>query len=253
MGILRRIGRKVLGKVAGKVGRDDLFEQPGERSPASPLPPRAAPAPAPAPTPASAPAPAPSPSPAPAAAPSPAKAAPKRAPAKSKSKAKAAAAEPSGGKALPAERPTQGFVADIPRLQALVGPGHGLRLVNHWASWCLPCIEEFPHLISLHKKLGDRVEFVGISWDMFDKRGDQEDIVEHIENYADGHEVLWPSLLVDEKVGAEAFFEALEISYDKIPQTWLVAPDGTILHRVDGAIDGPGAEALAAVIEGALG
>ena len=38
MGLLRRLGRRVLGRVASKVARDDLFEKPGERAWQGPLP-----------------------------------------------------------------------------------------------------------------------------------------------------------------------------------------------------------------------
>ena len=157
------------------------------------------------------------------------------------------------GPALPSERPTEGFSADLDRIHAALGPGHGLRLVNHWASWCIPCQEEFPVLIDLHRRLGDRVEFFGISWDMFDKRGDEEDIVEHIENYAEGHDVCWPSLLVTEGVSAAEFIAALSMTYDKIPQTWIVDDAGTVVHRHDGVVDAKVAAELARALEEHLG
>lgn len=32
-----------------------------------------------------------------------------------------------------------------------------------WATWCPICKEELPHLEALHKKLGDKIEFIGIN------------------------------------------------------------------------------------------
>jgi cytochrome c biogenesis protein CcmG/thiol:disulfide interchange protein DsbE len=37
-------------------------------------------------------------------------------------------------------------------------------VVNHWATWCAPCIEELPSLLALHQKMPDLV-IVALSWD----------------------------------------------------------------------------------------
>src|SRR5712692_3981707 len=38
-------------------------------------------------------------------------------------------------------------------------------LVNFWATWCPPCREEVPELISLQKQFKDQLQIVGISED----------------------------------------------------------------------------------------
>lgn len=35
-------------------------------------------------------------------------------------------------------------------------------VVNLWASWCVPCVEELPALQRAHARLGDRVRFLGV-------------------------------------------------------------------------------------------
>ena len=35
-------------------------------------------------------------------------------------------------------------------------------ILDFWATYCPPCIEEIPHLMSLKSKYGDRVELVGL-------------------------------------------------------------------------------------------
>ena len=45
-------------------------------------------------------------------------------------------------------------------------PTNRLRLVNVWATWCAPCVAEFPQLVSLSRRLGSRdFELVTISLD----------------------------------------------------------------------------------------
>ena len=37
--------------------------------------------------------------------------------------------------------------------------------MNFWATWCAPCREEIPELISLQKQYKDRLQIVGVSED----------------------------------------------------------------------------------------
>ena len=42
-------------------------------------------------------------------------------------------------------------------------------LLNFWATWCPPCIEEMPSLVELQKKVGDKVTILAVSEDADDK------------------------------------------------------------------------------------
>ena len=42
-------------------------------------------------------------------------------------------------------------------------------LINIWATWCIPCKEEFPDLINISDKYNEEVELIGISIDYPDE------------------------------------------------------------------------------------
>ena len=42
-------------------------------------------------------------------------------------------------------------------------------LINIWATWCIPCKEEFPDLIKISNKYGEQIELIGISIDYPDE------------------------------------------------------------------------------------
>ena len=39
-------------------------------------------------------------------------------------------------------------------------------VLNFWATWCPPCIEEVPSLVALQQKLGDKVVILAVSTDV---------------------------------------------------------------------------------------
>lgn len=43
-------------------------------------------------------------------------------------------------------------------------------LVNFWATWCAPCIEEFPHIMDLHEKYEDKFALIFVSGDFEEAR-----------------------------------------------------------------------------------
>src|SRR5215471_18067696 len=38
-------------------------------------------------------------------------------------------------------------------------------LVNFWATWCPPCLDEIPYLIKLQSRYGERLQIIGLSLD----------------------------------------------------------------------------------------
>ncbi len=53
-------------------------------------------------------------------------------------------------------------------LQSTIRNRHGKPLfLNFWATWCVPCLEEMPHIVKLHEQHKDKIDFMAISADGF--------------------------------------------------------------------------------------
>jgi len=206
MGRFRRLLKRGLFGVEKWVSANDLFEKPGERARTAALGPRtrraetpsAHPAPAPAPT---------------------------QTPAQVVLTPTPAVVAPVGCE-----------VVDLDELAARLGAGGGVRVVNHWATWCIPCVEELPDLKEVHSALPAGIEMWGVSWDLFDPRGDEDDICEHVSNFAAGHGLPWASVLLGESVEAADFFERFGLSTQTVPQTWVLSGSGEVVLRIERAI-----------------
>jgi thiol-disulfide isomerase/thioredoxin len=59
---------------------------------------------------------------------------------------------------------------DAAALDELIAKHKGqVVLVDYWATWCLPCVENFPHTVTLAKKYRDRgLIAIAVSFDLLD-------------------------------------------------------------------------------------
>lgn len=58
-------------------------------------------------------------------------------------------------------------VLDLEELTAFVDAKRGTPLlVNFWARWCEPCVEELPDLVAVAEEHDGRLEVVGVSYDL---------------------------------------------------------------------------------------
>ncbi len=105
------------------------------------------------------------------------------------------------------------------------------RLVNLWATWCGPCIMEFPEIINLHRMYRNRnFEIVTLSLDFPSAK---ETVVQFLNKYnASFTNYIYDS---DDRY---AFSAAIGNGWDgTLPHTFLIAPGGKIIYTQRGMLD----------------
>lgn len=138
-------------------------------------------------------------------------------------------APPPGAQAHPtgASRPKEGCVpVDAAALAAALRPTGRPLVVNHWATWCDPCVEEMPRLVRAAAGVGDVGEFIGVSWELFDHPGDTRKVADRVSRFADSMGIGYPSVLYTGT--PESLFAACHLESHLIPQTFVLAADGRV-------------------------
>jgi peroxiredoxin len=106
-----------------------------------------------------------------------------------------------------------------------------LRLINIWATWCGPCLAEFPDLVKTDRMYRGRdFEFVSISVDKADRKNRALEFLRKSQasnkNYIFAGESVYPLI------------EAIDPKWEgALPYTLIVEPGGKIVYRQQGTVD----------------
>ncbi len=106
-----------------------------------------------------------------------------------------------------------------------------LRLINVWATWCGPCVNEFPSFIVINRMFRARdFEFVSVSADNPEKK---DKVVKFLQSqHAANTNYLFN---IDDKY---KLIEAIDPKWQgALPYTVLVEPGGKIVYAKQGTID----------------
>lgn len=95
-------------------------------------------------------------------------------------------------------------------------------VINLWATWCAPCVEEMPALEAVHVEVGDRVRFVGVN---------RADVTERARELAARTGVTYELVSDPDSV----FFVA--VGARAMPTTLFVDARGNVVHAHAGPLD----------------
>ncbi len=111
-------------------------------------------------------------------------------------------------------------------------------LVNFFATWCVPCVQEHPELVAFQRGQAEAGEANVVSV-VFD---DQPDAVERFFARNGGD---WPVVLTDDTVVAQWGVAG-------VPESYLVDPGGIVRAKLVGGVTAAGLDRLVAQAEGAI-
>ncbi|MDD2933421.1 MAG: TlpA disulfide reductase family protein [Methylotenera sp.] len=96
-------------------------------------------------------------------------------------------------------------------------------LVNYWATWCPPCLEEVPDLVSLYdKRRKTDLMVLGVVFDYQD--------VKEVNEYVEDMYISYPIVLGDDEVVAQLG------SAEVLPTTFIYNPQGVLVKIKRGLI-----------------
>lgn len=93
-------------------------------------------------------------------------------------------------------------------------------VVNFFATWCPPCVQEHPELVRFSESNEGRATVVSVAYD---------DTPEKIEEFFATHGGDWPVIASD--TGA-----SVEYGVVKLPESFLVDPEGTVVAKLAGGV-----------------
>lgn len=127
-------------------------------------------------------------------------------------------------------KPKKGYAApafELPDLDdrtvRVGGPSDKVVMINFWASWCGPCIQEAPDLQKLHERYRDGMTLIGVNATKYDREREARQFVDEFG--------LTFTVLMDREGAVTDLYNV-----EQFPTTLLVDRDGVIRERVTGVI-----------------
>ena len=120
---------------------------------------------------------------------------------------------------------------EIDQLKTLLkNDGPNYKLINVWATWCGPCVTEFPEFVNMNRMYRNReFELITVSMDNIDKKPNALNFLTR--KQASTKNYIW-------KGDKYAFIEAIDKKWEgALPYTIFIAPGGKIIYSKPGLIN----------------
>jgi len=108
-----------------------------------------------------------------------------------------------------------------------------VRVVNVWATWCVPCVEEMDDLRAISTMFGTRVSLVGVSLDDMIP-GDRGAIRQKVQHFLDNKRIQYINIYY--RGSSDALADTLRFN-GEIPITIIYDRSGREVWRQQGKID----------------
>ena len=97
-----------------------------------------------------------------------------------------------------------------------------VRLINFFATWCPPCLEEIPDLVDLYDENRDTIVVLGIAFEEVNE--------EYLKEFVDSHMISYP-IMHTEPVPVTELGPVLGL-----PTSYIISPDGERVARQEGPV-----------------
>ncbi len=108
------------------------------------------------------------------------------------------------------------------KVHSLAGYKGKWVLVNYWATWCPPCLEEIPDLIALHDNKKNNLVVIGVAIDYRNPK--------QVTDFADSLMMTYPVVLGTPKIVNQIG------PVQGLPTTYLYNPEGKMVAQQVGAL-----------------
>ncbi len=119
-------------------------------------------------------------------------------------------------------------VLDYQGLQALIARQRGkIVVMDAWSTACPPCIAEFPNLVKLHRKYGEKIAPISLSFDS-DGLAPVEEVKQPVLKFLQQQNATFDNVLGED---ADALYEKLDLA--SVPAVFIYDADGKLRKRFD--------------------